>query len=183
MGIYVNPGYDGFEEIRRDIYVDKTGLIAYMNSLIGKPKPLVSFSRPRRFGKSFDANMLCAYYDKSCDSRFLFEDLAIAKEGSFEKHLNQYHVISFDVTGFITDAKEKRTNVISEIKNSILKELREAFPGCIEAEETAIKQIHDNRYDGVLKDYIGNLLLVGINYDKEAKGEGAKKHSCVIESV
>ncbi len=72
MGIYLNPGYAGFEEIRRDIYVDKTGLISFMNSLIGKPKPLVSFSRPRRFGKSFDANMICAYYDKSCDSRFLF---------------------------------------------------------------------------------------------------------------
>ncbi|MCD7815008.1 MAG: hypothetical protein LUH20_13350, partial [Lachnospiraceae bacterium] len=46
--------------------------------------------------------------------------------------------------------------------------------------DTAIKQIHDNRYDGVLKDYFGNLLLVGINYDKDAKGVNAKKHSCVI---
>ncbi|MCD8105024.1 MAG: hypothetical protein LUF35_08505 [Lachnospiraceae bacterium] len=41
MGIYLNPGYTGFEEIRRDIYVDKSGLISFMNSLIGKPKPLV----------------------------------------------------------------------------------------------------------------------------------------------
>ncbi|MCD7835566.1 MAG: PD-(D/E)XK nuclease domain-containing protein, partial [Lachnospiraceae bacterium] len=49
--------------------------------------------------------------------------------------------------------------------------------------ETAIKQIHENRYDGDLKKYYGNLLLVGINYDKNAKGSGAKKHSCVIERV
>ncbi len=41
MGLYLNPGNVGFEEIRRDIYVDKTGLIGYMKSLIGKPKPLV----------------------------------------------------------------------------------------------------------------------------------------------
>lgn len=34
MGLYLNPGYDGFEEIRRDIYVDKTGLIVFTNSLL-----------------------------------------------------------------------------------------------------------------------------------------------------
>ncbi len=135
MGIYINPGCGEFEEIRRDIYVDKTGLIAYINSLIGKPKPLVSFSRPRRFGKSFDANMLCAYYDRSCDFRFLFEDLKIAKTDSFERHLNQYNVISFDVTGFIEEAKENGTDVILEIKNSLLKELKVFFPGCISEEE------------------------------------------------
>ncbi|MCD7956962.1 MAG: ATP-binding protein [Lachnospiraceae bacterium] len=132
MGIYLNPGYAGFEEIRRDIYVDKSGLISFMNSLIGKPKPLVSFSRPRRFGKSYDANMICAYYDKSCDSRFLFEDLKVAEDDSFEKHLNQYNVITFDVTGFIADSKDTDTDIVLNIKQTLLEELREAFPGCID---------------------------------------------------
>ncbi|MCD8104306.1 MAG: ATP-binding protein [Lachnospiraceae bacterium] len=135
MGIYLNPGYTGFEEIRRDIYVDKTGLISYMNSLIGKPKPLVSFSRPRRFGKSFDVNMLCAYYDSSCDSRFLFEDLEISRDESFEKHLNQYNVISFDVTGFAADSKDKKTDIISNIRNALLKEIKEAFPNSVDENE------------------------------------------------
>lgn len=136
MGIYLNPGYTGFEEIRRDIYVDKSGLISFVNSLIGKPKPLVSFSRPRRFGKSYDANMICAYYDKSCDSRFLFEDLKVAAEkDSFERHLNQYNVISFDVTGFIADSKDNDMDIVLNIKNTLLKELRDAFPGCIDDEE------------------------------------------------
>ncbi|MCC8102001.1 MAG: hypothetical protein LIP11_06975 [Clostridiales bacterium] len=49
--------------------------------------------------------------------------------------------------------------------------------------DTAIRQIHENRYDGDLKKYFGNLLLVGINYDKDAKGANAKRHSCVIEKV
>ncbi|MCD7813187.1 MAG: ATP-binding protein [Lachnospiraceae bacterium] len=135
MGLYLNPGYAGFEEIRRDIYVDKTGLISFMNSLIGKPKPLVSFSRPRRFGKSYDANMICAYYDKSCDSRFLFEDLKISKDDSFEKHLNKYNVITFDVTGFIADSKDNDTDIVLNIKNTLFEELRGVFPGCIADEE------------------------------------------------
>ena len=49
--------------------------------------------------------------------------------------------------------------------------------------ETAIRQIHDNRYDGDLKKYFGNLILVGINYDKNRKGKGMKRHTCVIEKI
>ena len=41
----------------------------------------------------------------------------------------------------------------------------------------AIEQIRQKEYVKALEDYRGNLLLVGINYDKE------KKHSCVIEKV
>ena len=41
---------------------------------------------------------------------------------------------------------------------------------------TAIKQIKERNYPQSLKDYEGNLLLVGISYDKNTK-----QHSCVIE--
>ena len=42
----------------------------------------------------------------------------------------------------------------------------------------AIAQIKDKRYTESLVSYRGNLLLVGINYDKETK-----KHECMIEQV
>ncbi|MCD8106288.1 MAG: ATP-binding protein [Lachnospiraceae bacterium] len=138
MGLYLNPGYDGFEDIRRDIYVDKTGLISFMNSLIGKPKPLVCFSRPRRFGKTFAADMLCAYYDKTCDSRFLFDDLEVAGSDDYETHINQYNVISFDMTGFIADSQDHGTNVLKEMQSALLEEIREAFPGCVDEKETSL---------------------------------------------
>ena len=44
--------------------------------------------------------------------------------------------------------------------------------------ESAIEQIKEKRYIDCLKDYSGDVLLVGINYDKESK-----KHSCKIESA
>lgn len=44
--------------------------------------------------------------------------------------------------------------------------------------EGAIQQIKDKRYVESLRDYAGELLLVGINYDKETK-----KHTCIIERV
>lgn len=85
MGQYLNVGNDGFQAIRRDLYVDKSGLISYINGTLGTMRKLTSVSRPRRFGKSYAAKMLCAYYDKSCDSGRLFEGLKIAEDPSFEK--------------------------------------------------------------------------------------------------
>lgn len=40
----------------------------------------------------------------------------------------------------------------------------------------AISQIREKNYAGVLDEYRGNLLLVGINYNKKDK-----KHECIIE--
>lgn len=42
--------------------------------------------------------------------------------------------------------------------------------------EGAIAQLKERGYVDSLKEYQGNLLLVGINYDKDTK-----KHKCVIE--
>lgn len=41
----------------------------------------------------------------------------------------------------------------------------------------AIEQIKQKHYVSALEDYKGNLLLVGINYDKD------KNHSCIIEKI
>ena len=47
---------------------------------------------------------------------------------------------------------------------------------CDASADGALAQIREKRYADSLKDYQGNLLLVGINYDKKTK-----KHACVIE--
>ena len=97
MGNYLNPGNSGFAAIRNSTYVDKSGMIDLINRTIDTTEKLTCVSRPRRFGKSFAAKMLCAYYDRSCDSSALFEDLEIATDSryadSYHRHLNRYDVI------------------------------------------------------------------------------------------
>lgn len=107
MGIYLDPGNSGFQRIVNSEYVDKTGLIRHMNEAIGTVNSLICISRPRRFGKSYAAQMLCAYYDCSCDSRGLFDDKEIAGTEGYLKHLNQYHVVNLDITGFISEARRQ----------------------------------------------------------------------------
>lgn len=113
MGNYVNPGNIGFKRINGPEYVDKTMLIDLINARIGTDKCLVCVSRPRRFGKSYAAKMLTAYYDASCDSHSLFDDKKIAACVSYGTHLNQYHVINLDITSFISDAKSKKKPLIN----------------------------------------------------------------------
>ena len=128
MGKYLNLGNAGFESIRKGSYVDKTEMLSFINSTLGTTDKLTCVSRPRRFGKSFAAQMLCAYYDKSCDSRKLFEGLKIAEDASFGKYLNKYNVIYLDITLFLSMASDIK-NIVKDIEAAVVEELQHTFPG------------------------------------------------------
>lgn len=94
MGRFVNPDNSAFQvALNSRIYVDKTGLIEYTNSVLDTTNAYICNSRPRRFGKSYAANMLAAYYSKGADSEQMFSGLQISREADFKKHLNKYDVI------------------------------------------------------------------------------------------
>ncbi len=126
MGIYINTGNFGFQRIRNSEYVDKSELIAIVNKSLFTESAYSCVSRCRRFGKSMAAKMLCAYYDHSCDSRHLFEDLAIAQDPSFEQHLNKYPVIYLDISDFVTRFKDEL--IVKELDKSIRDDVLEAYP-------------------------------------------------------
>jgi hypothetical protein len=130
MGTYINPGNTGFAEILKSEYVDKTGMIRLINQSIGTKRKLTCISRPRRFGKTYAAQMLCAYYDRSCDSRNLFSGYAVSVDDSFEKHLNKYHVISLDISGFVSDARKKglpSREIQTAIDGALLSEIQSLY--------------------------------------------------------
>lgn len=126
MGIYINKGNEGFLSNRNSEYVDKSGLIAIVNSTLNTRQRFSCVTRSRRFGKSMAAEMLQAYYDHSCDSRSLFADLEIARHPSFEKHLNKYPVIFLDMTRFTSG--NDGSNVVSEIEKRVKEEVIAAYP-------------------------------------------------------
>ena len=93
MGTYVNPGNQAFKRVLDPNYVDMTGLIRLINDRVGGSESLVCISRPRRFGKSYAAKMLAAYYDCSCDSHSLFDKMIISRTKAYEEYLNKYNVV------------------------------------------------------------------------------------------
>ena len=139
MGMYLNPGNDAFAAVTKGLYVDKTGIIEYINNTLGTKDNLTCVSRPRRFGKSFTAKMLAAYYDKSCDSSKLFNDLRIAKSDIYKKYLNQYNVLYLDITSFISVAKNIKS-VVKDITADVLRELKAEYPN-LELGDSLIKAL------------------------------------------
>ena len=120
MGKHFNPGNEAFAEVLNSYYVDKTGVIEIINRTINTKNKLSCISRPRRFGKSYTAQTLIAYYDCSCDSHELFDKCMIKDDVTYEEHINKYNVISFDVTGFISVVKQSAGKMnLSEVPNMI----------------------------------------------------------------
>ena len=50
-----------------------------------------------------------------------------------------------------------------------------------ESAQSAIDQIKKRNYPAKVAEYTGEILLVGVNYERDSKAENYKKHSCVIE--
>ena len=127
MGTYINRGNSEFSDIVAHEYVDKTSLIPLINATLNSESRYSCVTRCRRFGKSMAAKMLCAYYDKSCDSRELFRGLKAEKDPSFETHLNKYHVICVDMTDFTTRFRNER-EIVKIMQQEIMDDVLKIFP-------------------------------------------------------
>lgn len=126
MGKYLNPKTVSFEEaLNSNIYVDKTEMIQYINSVLKTKQKYMCVSRPRRFGKTMATDMLCAYYGK-CESRHLFEELKIAKLDNWDKYINQFDVVKVVMTDFIKEGKDISKG-LEKMSERILDDLSEEY--------------------------------------------------------
>ena len=119
-------GNEKFQSARRSEYVDKSGIIRFINQTLFTKRRYSCITRCRRFGKSMAAEMLTAYYDQSCDSRALFEDLEIGKDPSFEEHLNKYPVIYLDMSDFVTEIKD--ATIVRKMQQTLKEDIHSSYP-------------------------------------------------------
>ena len=134
MGRFVNPDNSAFQAaLNSRIYIDKTGLIACMNNILDSTDAYICNSRPRRFGKSYAANMLAAYYSKGASSEEMFSKLDIGKTPDFKRHLNKYDVIHIDIQWFLTNCDDK-DKLVGYITKIVLDELKDVYPDILPSE-------------------------------------------------
>ena len=127
MGIFLNPGNDRFRQaLNSQIYVDKSGLISVANKRVSSEQKYICVSRPRRFGKSVNLGMLAAYYSKGCDSRELFEGLAVSKDDNYLNHLNRYNVIYLNMQQFLSSKKDIN-DMLALLKKRVINELLKEY--------------------------------------------------------
>ena len=149
MGVYLNPKNSGFKRaIASEIYVDKTGLIEYTNKVLGTEQGYLCVSRPRRFGKSMAANMLCAYYSCGCDSESLFAGLKAEKLLSFRSHLNKHNVIFLNMQDFLSQSHDV-AKMLDQIEKSVGQELKRTY--------TQVQWQESERLEGILNQIYSDL--------------------------
>lgn len=171
MGRFVNPDHSAFQvALNSKIYVDKTGLLEYTNSVLNTTDAYICNSRPRRFGKSYTANMLAAYYSKGCTSEKLFSGLNISRSEDFKKHLNKYDVIHIDIQWFLSNCEDVNS-IVAFITKSVLDELREIYSDVLSKEIVSLP-------DGLsrIKNVTGQKFIVIVDeWDVLIRDEAANK--------
>lgn len=203
MGLYINTGNEGFRSARNGEYVDKSLLIDVVNASLNSERQFMCVSRARRFGKSMAARMLNAYYDHSCQSEQL---LAWTIEGDAQKVEQAIDRIHSDNTSILQYNDENSLACVLSIayyaarnKYAIVREMPTGkgfadlvlvprrgvdMPALVlelkydHDARTALNQIQAKHYTDSLVDYVGEVVLVGINYDKKTK-----RHQCVIGRI
>ena len=128
MGTYLNPGKAAYQmAVNSEIFIDKTEMIQYINSVVNTQQRFVSVSRPRRFGKTMAADMICAYYDREADSRELFEKRKVAQTAGWDEFLGKFDVIHLVMTRFFK-TRITVNEALTNMQKIVIRDFKRAYP-------------------------------------------------------
>ena len=120
MAKVVSIGNQGFDTIRKQdsFYIDKTKLI---KEWWEKEDVITLITRPRRFGKTLNMDMLkCFFSNRYAGREELFEGLAVWQEEKYRRLQGSYPVIYLTFADIKADSYE-------DSKNSIIAVINEAY--------------------------------------------------------
>lgn len=120
MAKVVSIGNQGFDTIRKQdsFYIDKTKLI---KEWWEKEDVITLITRPRRFGKTLNMDMLkCFFSNRYAGREELFEELAVWQEEKYRRLQGSYPVIYLTFADIKADSYE-------DSKNSIIAVINEAY--------------------------------------------------------
>ena len=146
MGTYLNPGKAAYQmAVNSEIFIDKTEMIQYINSVVNTQQRFVSVSRPRRFGKTMAADMICAYYDREADSRELFEKRKIAQTAGWDEFLGKFDVIHLVMTRFFK-TRITVNEALTNMQKIVIRDFKRAYPDVELMSDTDLIQTIDDVY-------------------------------------
>ena len=119
--------------IKSEIFIDKTEMIDYLNTVVNTNQRFVSVSRPRRFGKTLAADMLCAYYAYEEDSREMFEQCKLSKsvkkdnELQWDAYLGKFDVLRLVMTEFF-DKRMSFEKSMEKMQKLVCRDIKKIYP-------------------------------------------------------
>ena len=157
MGTYLNPGKESYQmAVNSEIFVDKTEMIQYLNSVVNTSQRFVSVSRPRRFGKTMAADMICAYFDREANSRELFEKRKLVgneQETCWDEYLGKFDVLRLVMTDFMEGSQSVR-DMIDYLTEEVVDELREKYPNVNLGNRINLRTVMNKIYSATLRQFV-----------------------------
>ena len=134
------------EEYAGTYFVDKSAMLEEIFPLIGQGNKYLCITRPRRFGKTVMANMISAFLGRGQNSRDLFSRLAIGASKEFDRHVNQYPVLSVSMNELPRGCRTYE-QYISRLEKGLVRDLKQAWPGCVPDESAAVWDILNDIFE------------------------------------
>ena len=154
--MYLNPGKTAYEmATNSEIYIDKTEMIMYLNTLVNTNQRFVSISRPRRFGKSMAADMICAYYDRGSDSYDMFCDKKMSlcppvtmrnNTLNWNSYINSFNVLYMVMTDF-ADGSKNISDMLEYLTEEITSELIKKYPEIEYGNRISLRTVMNRIYE------------------------------------
>ena len=163
MGTYLNPGKQSFlMAVNSEIFVDKSEMIRYLNTVINSQQRYISVSRPRRFGKTMAADMICAYYDRTAASRDLFSVRKLAgcasacmfgKDIQWDEYLGRFDVIRLVMTDFM-DGSDSVQDMLEYLTEEVTAELMEEYPDISYGNKIRLRTVMNKIFAGTGRQFV-----------------------------
>jgi hypothetical protein len=157
IGKFINVKDELFSVAKSGLYIDKTGLLSFLNSCIHTLDCYACVCRPRRFGKTLAASMLSTYYMHGEDSKELFEGLKISRDDTFEKHMNKYNVISINMSHVLSDNNNSISRMLKDLEESLIAEIKEKFNYSFSAASTRAGDLLNEVY---IRERVGFVIII-----------------------
>lgn len=135
--------------VNSEIFVDKSILVSEISKAIGTSSRYICITRPRRFGKSINAQMLGAFYTKGVDCGPLFENLKIAQAKDIQRHRNNYNVVFVDMSR-LPDVCNGYQDYISAVIEGLREDLQEAYPHLCGKKYSSVSQMFRDSHESFI---------------------------------
>lgn len=107
--------------------VDKTGIVSTLVPFIGVENRFVCVTRPRRFGKTVNANIIACFLTRGLDAAAMFEGLEASHDPCAMVHQGAHDVIYLDLSE-LPDYCESYGDYIAHLSRGVVADLRAAYP-------------------------------------------------------
>ena len=129
MGFYLNSrtAYSLYKsEVGQTYFVDKSEMLKELFPLVRAGNKHICLTRPRRFGKTIMANMVASFFTKACDTKALFDNLAIAGAEEYETYRNKYDVVHISFNDVPRNCSSY-SQYIKRIEDRLLNDLQREY--------------------------------------------------------